>query len=367
MFNGSKMKSFVIILAIVMVSSFAVAGIIFVAEYGNKGFTMTSDIVRPTNAVNVDEEKSEPVPAIKDIKIKTTSEDIKFITTDSNEVKAHFYGYYSTSNQEYKPELVMNSENGVLTIEIKHKSVVMVSYTADLKLDIYLPKTYANNLQISVSSSNVNIDELNLESFVYKATSGDIQAGTLNAKKAEIKATSGTAKISGKYDSFVFISTSGDFTSEGITAKDATLRSNSGRIEINATIDSLQMTSTSGDLKADNLNAKSTRFTTSSGSIKASGIPGNLEATSTSGDITVDYSKFNNDINIKTSSGRTELSLPEDSGFILKYSSSSGYAKCDFPITISGPQGDNKINGTVGNGKNKVTVNSTSGDLSIKT
>ncbi len=365
MFNGSKIKKFTAILAIVMVASFALAAVIFVGEYGKNGFTALEDSIRPENAVDVNEEKTEALTGIKNIKVSTPSDDISIIPSDTNEVKAHLHGYYKSSSKDYKPEFTVASAGDELTIKVTYKLNVIASTMSNLELDIYLPRSYSENLQINTASAEVNTGELNLNSFVCTTASGDLKAGRVNSKRAELKTASGNTKISGKYESFTFNSASGDFSTEGITAVEAGLGTASGRIEGNISADVLQLHSASGDLLLDQVNAKKSTVETASGRIRLKGMPGNIEATSTSGDIRLEYGEFNHNIKIGTASGRTEIKLPQNPEFALSFKTASGTGKCDFPVTITGTQKRNNIEGIVTSDRNSITVTSTSGDLAI--
>lgn len=364
MFTGSTMKKFVSILVIVMIASFAIAGMIFVGEYGENGFAALDDKIRPANAIDVDEEKTEPLVGIKSIKVKTSSDDITFIPTDSNEVKARFHGYYSANAKDYRPELTTTLTGEELTIKVEYPTFIG-NISGNLKLDVYLPKAYSDSLQINTSSANVTIDELNVAGFICKTTSGDVNARLVNSDKAELGTASGKTRIAGKYGSFSFNSTSGDFNSDGITAGNAVLKTTSGKIQLNVTADDLQLHSTSGDLIADQVNAKNIKLDTASGKTLLRGIPGNVDATSASGDMNLEYTKYDNNIKIGTASGKTAIKLPQDAEFALEYKTASGTGKCDFPLAITGSQVRNNLEGTVVSGRNKITVNSASGDLNI--
>ncbi len=370
MFQGTKMKKFVVILAIVMVASFALAAIIFVGEYGRNGFAGLENNLRPADAIDVNEEKTEAISGIKNIKVSTSSDDITFIATDGKEVKAHYHGYYKSNDKNFKPEFTVTSIGDELTIKVS-KSVGMLtignlSYSTDLKLDIYLPRSYSDNLQINVTSAKINIDELNLNNFICKTSSGDVAAGMINAKKAELGTASGSTKISGSYDSFVFNSTSGDFSTNGITAANANFSTASGEVRGNVSSDVLQLHSTSGDLTLDPVNAKKCTVDTASGHTTLRGVPGEIYATSSSGDIDLEYKEYNHNITIKTASGKTEIKLPENPEFALSFKTSAGSGKCAFPLTITGAQKRNNIEGTVTSNRNSISVSSSSGDLTIK-
>jgi len=72
------------------------------------------------------------------------------------------------------------------------------------------------------------------------------------------------------------------------------------------------------------------------------------------------YDESGSNINVNTTSGKTEIKLPENAGFHLDYKTNSGSGKCDIPITVSGTQKRNNLEGTVVSDSNSVNVSSTS-------
>ena len=79
----------------------------------------------------------------------------------------------------------------------------------------------------------------------------------------------------------------------------------------------------------------------------------------------VKYTDFDNNIAIDSSSGDIKITLPADSNFELDSETSSGRIICDYPITISGGQDRNQLEGIVGSGVNKIHLEVSSGDISI--
>lgn len=364
----SKMAKLVLILLIVTVASFAIAGTIFYTQYGGNNFeVLNGDGIRPSGAVNVDEEKSQSVTGISNIYVNTTSDEINFIKTDSNELKAHFHGYYTSSSKEYKPEFTMTTSGNEIRIKVEYKPHIgVLMFNSNLKLDVYLPAGYAKNLDAHSSSGGVNIDEINsLESFICKTTSGSIKANLVNAGKAELGASSGSTSINGTFDSFDFKATSGEFDSDGITAKSASFETSSGSIRVNVTADEVKLHSTSGEIVSNRINAKTCRAEASSGRIELKGNPGRLDAGTTSGEVELEYDEYASDINVGTSSGSVGIRLPENAEFRLGYKTSSGDSKIDFPVTVSGISGRRGIDGTVVSDRNSITVTTSSGSLNI--
>jgi lia operon protein LiaG len=362
----SRMAKLVLILIIVMVASFVIAGVIFYADYGANNFAAFSDGIKPGNAINVDEQKTAQTTGLKTLVIDTSSDDVNFITSDTDEIKAHYHGYYSSSDKSFKPEFTLTTSGDTTTIKIEYQSHIgTLMFSSNLKLDVYIPQSYSSNLQVRTSSGNVKAEVLKLESFICRTTSGDFAAKTVNASKAQLESTSGNMSINGLFDSFKFRSTSGDFTTDGITAKAADLSSTSGNIRLNISGDELNIHSTSGDITSDSMDIKNCKLETNSGTIRLKGNPGNLEAKSTSGDINAEYTGFASNINVRTTSGRTSIKLPTDAEFRLSFKTNSGNSNCAFPVTVNNAGERKGLEGTVVSDKNSITVNSTSGDLNI--
>lgn len=364
----SKTAKLAVILLIVTIGSFAIAGIIFYAEYGGDNFSaLKGDAFKPSGSVDVDEEKAQSVAGVKNIYINTSSDNITIMKTDSGELKAHFHGYYSTNSADYKPEFTLVASGDEIRIKVDYKPHVgALMFSSNLKLDVSLPAEYSKNLTIESSSGNVGIDGINaLESFACKTASGNLEAGAVDAGAARLQSSSGNTSITGKYGSFEFQATSGEFSSEGIEADTASLRTSSGKIRLKGTVGDLKLGAVSGDILGERLIAKTCKAETSSGSITLRGNPGRLEASSSSGEVRLEYDEFASDITIRTSSGSAAIKLPQDAEFRIDYDTASGNSKIDFPVTVYGNTGKKGIEGTVGSDRNTVKVSTSSGDLEI--
>lgn len=364
----SKMAKLVLIILIVTIASFVVAGVIFYGEYGGNNFAgLNSDSFRPSGAVDVDEEKTQSVTGINNIYVNTTSDEINFIKTDSNELKAHFHGYYSSSDKNFRPEFTVTKTGSEIRIKVDYKNHIgVLSFNSNLKLDVYLPASYTKNLDIGTTSAGVNIDEItSLEGFKCKTTSGGIDAKLVNAGKAELGASSGSTRINGTFDSIDCKATSGEINSDGITAKNASFETSSGAIRVNVTADDLKLHSTSGEITSGNVNAKTCSAGSSSGRIELRGNPGKLDANATSGEVDLEYNDYASDIDVRTSSGSVGIKLPANAEFHLTHNTSSGESRVDFPVTVSGASSRRGIDGTVVSDRNTINVTTSSGSLNI--
>ena len=331
MFNGSKLQKFALLLALIFVASAVIAGVIYAVQYGSTGFSainFNSDSVK--GGTNVDEERTEALQGISSISIEGVSEDIKLIPVETDEVKAHFYGNYSSTNADFKPELIVERTGSSLKIKIQYKpNLRVMNYRANLNLDVYIPKQFTDNLELKSTSGDIDADELILESFKYNNVSGNLNVDRINAKKATFVTVSGEVAIEGLFDSFSF-------------------------------------DSVSGYLSSDNFESKASNLDTTSGEIKLAGNPGDITATSVSGNLALTYSSFANKIGAVTTSGEVTIKLPENAGFSLDYATISGDADCAFPITVTGNKKGNSLKGTVSSGDGTINVTTVSGNLEIQ-
>ncbi len=367
--NKSRMAKAVIILFIIMVSSFLIALAMLAGEgWGKNGFNIESSKLAGSTT-KVDEEKTSGMDGINTVRISASSEDVNVIPIDSGELKAHLYGEYTTSNKDSRIELSLERNGDSLDIKIIRlpvNNLTLFSYST-MKLDVYVPKTYTGDLDADVSSAGVTITTgLELDKLNINSSSGDLTIYRIKAKDAELETSSGKANITGDFNSLIMNSSSGDMELEDVKAKEAKLQTSSGKATLSGEFTSFSFTSTSGDLISENFKSDTTKLQTSSGKVILKGSPGTIEAAdSSSGDLMLEYSSDVHSIRRQTSSGKTTITLPVDAAFAVDFESSSGDVVCDFPVTITGSQKDNKLAGTVNGGTERIIVRSSSGDLAI--
>ena len=133
----------------------------------------------------------------------------------------------------------------------------------------------------------------------------------------------------------------------------------------NLDINNFQCKTVSGDLKIKSLGSDNLTLKTTSGEVNIMDFTGNLEADSVSGDINVRYRVFDNNIDVKTISGKVEIDLPQNAEFYLKTNTVSGEVVARFPITIISFNKMNQLEGTVGTGDNSIIIDTVSGDIYI--
>ncbi|MDF2884432.1 MAG: hypothetical protein K0R54_4999 [Clostridiaceae bacterium] len=313
MFENKNMKKLVMWLALIVVVCFGISFLILNITGGfkrNYGFNFGNLAVsNDSKDYSVNDEKSAAIDGINEISVEASSADINIIPEKRNDVKAHLYG---NINATFETKLYLNASGGVMEISAdKQRGGSFSVFGSSLKLDIFVPENYNNNLKIKTSSGKINA------------------VNKMNLKDVSLNLTSGNVILK-------------DLTCENLTAK-----------------------CSSGAIEGENIITKSADIGITSGSINLTAFKGNLEGETTSGKIYIDYSDFDNNVDLKATSGNIELRLPDYAQFKLQSKATSGRVSCKFPITVDDSEKRNELNGVVGNGKNSVNVNTTSGNVVI--
>lgn len=275
-------------LIIIMVGAFVIAGSILAV----RGIRGTFNVGTGGPDQNIDTEKSFSSDGIGAININTVSEYINIIPSDTNEIKAHFYG--NVSGTSAVPEMVAEQNGSTLSVRIEHKAVIGVNIGwSNLKLDVYVPQSYSKSLKADTVSADMEISSFKLDSLSYH--------------------------------------------------------------------------SVSGSLKASDTTAADTRLDTTSGRMTVEGFGGNLSFQSVSGDLVAEYASFSNNIDMHTVSGSMRVNLPEKSEFSVSFSSTSGQFDSSFPLMTKGSNNKHRFEGSTGNGSNRISAQSVSGDFELNT
>lgn len=142
--------------------------------------------------------------------------------------------------------------------------------------------------------------------------------------------------------------TSGDTRIDTLNLSSFSLNCTSGKIEIGKIItDNLELKSSAGDISLSECYVKVAAIETSSGKVN------------------IGYQEFENGkVNIKSSSGNINLSLPISAEFLLKAQTNAGKIQNDFSNNQTSSN-DKKIELQIGTKTNEVTIKSSSGSINI--
>lgn len=210
MFSNINIKKISLWLFITMIISFLAAGSIL-TTYGIEN-TLFNYSGKNTQQ-NVSIEKTFDPAAVKTIDIDSVSTDVRIIPYDSNEIKVQFYGTASQNNQD--PELISEMVGDTLTVKIKHKIAINIGFqNIRLRLDVYVPKSYAENIKVKTISGSVSLDSMSLNKLSVVTTAGDLRASSINAKLIEFGTMSGNMIAEGLTGDLDYTSVSGRLDAE---------------------------------------------------------------------------------------------------------------------------------------------------------
>lgn len=270
---------------------------------------MTGNFAVATEKIN--ESKTFNPEEISEIEVNLVSTDLNIIPTTKGEIIVHFYGEISTNVRRNIPELVAYKTGDKLYVEtLRSKDIIVFGINIErTTMDIYIPEISLEEFKINGVSGDVILEDIEAVEFYLETVSGDIKIQELVAEKIRIGSISGD-----------------------IIVKDYT-----------------------GNIDAGNI----------SGDISLIGGSDNeeLDASTVSGDISIEQDAVS-DMSIGSTSGDVRIRLPEDSQFYLDISTVSGDIKHDFSIKVSS-SGGRDLEGAVGDGKERIMINTVSGDVTI--
>lgn len=279
-----NIKKIALILSAISIGAFLIAGLLFVFGINSYGYLEK----------NIYEEKIHQIDNLDLILIKSPSFDVKILPVESDEIKITLTGRGKASSEEIFPRLTTKIIGDKLIIEVKpirQFSIGFSFFSSNLKLEIYLPKNYKNNLDLVVSSADVVINDLAINNFNFSTSSGDLDLTSFKANRSIMRVSSGDIIAAGFNGDLEIVSSSGEaYIEYEKFNNNVTLRSSSGNIKLKLPPESrfyLKADTSSGNIVTDFPIAII-------GSIKEDYLEG------TAGD-------SNNRIEIKTSSGDIEL------------------------------------------------------------
>lgn len=140
----------------------------------------------------------------------------------------------------------------------------------------------------------------------------------------------------------------------------------SGSIKISdISVANLVVLTNSGDINLEGINAAKADITSIAGKVDLSGLMANTKVSTVSGGIKVNYSELVSDLSIGTTSGDTNITVPENSGFEMNFQTVSGSFSSELPLNPKDTGDTKNIKGSYGDGKIGISVSSESGSLKL--
>lgn len=188
--------------------------------------------------------------SINSVLVDLTSNNISFYKSQDDSIQVNFY------ESEYD-KINMTVENGLLSIIGDYKNKFRffnfrIKPREYKKVDIYLPNSFAGEIDVNLTSGQLNIEDFNFQKIDIDLTSGDIKLKNINVyTDLKVILTSGNANLDNVNvtNDATFNFTSGSLTINKMLANkiDADLTSGSGRLN-DVTANHIIGELTSGDL-----------------------------------------------------------------------------------------------------------------------
>ncbi|TCP18631.1 lia operon protein LiaG [Scopulibacillus darangshiensis] len=254
-----------------------------------------------------DEKKAASTAGIKNIDIDVARANVNIIQHDGNKLVAKI------ENNKLTEHIRVTEDGSTMKVRLDHGPLNWWPF-GTVKVDVYVPKSYNQNIALSIGSGNV------------------------------------------------------DFNRSGgsMSLNDLTLEISSGNIELeNLEVNKLKNDVRSGRLSVENVTSDTSSFDIKSGRVNLDHFTGELNGNVYSGRLSADMDKLTGPVNLDVKSGRASLGLPDNADFTLDAHAASGRVSCDFPLKNAAMNGDTAIKGSYGSGKYPIKLNVASGRISV--
>lgn len=256
----------------------------------------------------IHESQSSPLQDMKQINVAVDSADIELVMHSSNEIKATLDGFIRADHP-----LSVTAQGNVLSIKVEGKrqirwkflSGLNIEVTNSLRLKVFVPQNFRDDIKIETGSGEVKVADLTLADLDMNAGSGDIHIDKVTAMNLNAETGSGDLKISGNIKAAVAKAGSGDITIKALNGEN------------------LGISTGSGEISLDSVSFSNVRARTGSGDVTVR--LGHLEpwtasAKTGSGDIESDFpggQRSKHPEELKVGTGQNQLSIETGSGDIF--------------------------------------------------
>jgi len=303
-----------------------------------------SRIRKTENGINID--RDVPMDGIDRINISISSCNLQVKPGNRETLHANLSG--NRRNNDYYLDIAVNISGSTLNLGIEYEKRYFFSFD-NLQLTISVPDSFKGDIISNSASGNMEFSDLVLDKAEFHSSSGNIRLSEINSSGLTASTSSGDLECNRLKSEFLLI------------------HSNSGKVRLNNLEgNDIKISSTSGSLSGKEIHYESGIFQSASGGIQLEEISGNSKFKNSSGNIFAGYSKFDYNIEMRSSSGSLTLELPETSKFNLNTKTASGNIYTSFPLTVSGKISKNNLNGQVGESQNMIDLHTSSGNIAVQ-
>jgi hypothetical protein len=129
----------------------------------------------------------------------------------------------------------------------------------------------------------------------------------------------------------------------------------------------VRLSNITGSIMASGL-SNDVSVTDIAGNVTVENIDGNLQVHTVNGGIVASLTRFTNDrrVTLYAVSGPVSLTIPRDTGAVVKAHSISGAFSSDFPLTVKSEMIGSHVDGRIGNGDGWISLETVSGSMDLK-
>lgn len=256
-------------------------------------------------------------------------------------------------------ELSIAVSNNQLTATAKQKKDFNNWKRAlSISFKIFVPKSV--NTDLSTSGGSIHLAGLSGKQN-FKTSGGSLSVddltGSINGR------TSGGSITVKNAGSNIDLATSGGSIRAENCNGNIALNTSGGSLTLNNLKGNIKANTSGGSIHGSDINGELLAHT-SGGSVSLNDISGSLEASTSGGSIDANLKELGKYVTIRNSGGNINLSLPENKGLNLKLNANK--IKTDGLKNFSGKADDDEISGTLNGGGIPVTVDASSGRLTVK-
>lgn len=224
--------------------------------------------------------------------------------------------------------------------------------------------------EFNTFSGDISLNHIKAEAANISASSGKIDVVQIDARAIEIEEFSGNTKVSGiiAEERLSLSSSSGNVDADEITTDELKISTFSGKVTLNsaAARESVYVDTSSGDITYHTVMTGKIDTITFSGRIKGSQITADtVNMESSSGDVEMELLKTS-DVKAESFSGNVTLILPEDAAFDFNFITFSGKRNLDYLTDFDNTDEDSLSGHVGGDSEKKITIDTSSGNITVR-
>ncbi|AMY08786.1 hypothetical protein LuPra_01991 [Luteitalea pratensis] len=268
------------------------------------------------------------------------------------------------------PSLDVSTGSGEVTVQGGSGNAMVIKGTVKVRTGWNVPSNAADlaqrllaNPPITQSGDAVTVGKIADED-TRRAVSVSYQITVPAPTAVQANSGSGSVSVTGVGGAVKANSGSGSVTAASIGG-DVDLRTGSGDISLKDGKKGAALSTGSGSIQATLSGQGDVKANTGSGDISLTGVVGLLTASTGSGSIGVS-GKPTGDWKVSAASGNVTVDVPEEQGFSLDASTSSGSLDITAPLTVQGRIDRRRVQGTVHGGGPMLRLSTASGNIAVK-